>query len=62
MRLLLALLLVSVPLAAQRSPQVPVGQSAPGFTVADHRGQTRTLASYRGKYVVLEWPEKGVRT
>src|SRR5688572_20247403 len=32
-----------------------VGQPAPLFTVSDTKGKTQTLASYRGKWVVLEW-------
>jgi peroxiredoxin len=34
---------------------VRVGASAPAFTAIDSRGQTETLAQYRGKYMVLEW-------
>lgn len=30
-----------------------VGDTAPGFTVQDHTGQTRKLSDYRGKRVVL---------
>ncbi len=48
---------VAVP--AQRAPVVPVGSVAPAFTVTDDRGVPRSLADYRGKFVVLEWHEKG---
>ncbi|MGA3135035.1 MAG: redoxin domain-containing protein [Terracidiphilus sp.] len=34
---------------------VRVGAPAPAFTATDSRGQSETLAQYRGKYVVLEW-------
>lgn len=30
-------------------------QPAPGFTLTDNNGKTHSLASYKGKYVVLEW-------
>ena len=33
----------------------PVNQPAPTFTVSDTKGNTHTLDSYRGKWVVLEW-------
>ena len=36
-----------------------VGAPAPQFTATDSRGQTETLAQYRGKYVVLEWHNQG---
>jgi peroxiredoxin len=32
-----------------------VGQPAPLFAVTDIKGNTQTLESYRGKWVVLEW-------
>jgi len=38
---------------------VRVGAPAPGFSATDSRGQTETLAQYRGKYVVLEWHNQG---
>jgi len=34
---------------------VQPGTPAPDFSVPDTRGQTHTLAQYKGKYVVLEW-------
>src|SRR5947199_959851 len=33
----------------------PVGSAAPDFSLADAKGQTHSLAQYKGKYVVLEW-------
>src|SRR5580658_784810 len=44
--------LLAVPVAAQ---QARVGSPAPDFTATDSRGQTESLAQFRGKYVVLEW-------
>jgi len=38
---------------------VRVGAAAPAFTATDSRGQSETLAQYRGKYVVLEWHNQG---
>jgi hypothetical protein len=38
---------------------VRVGAPAPTFTATDSNGQTETLAQYRGKYVVLEWHNRG---
>ncbi len=32
-----------------------VGQPAPGFTATDLAGKSRSLAEFKGKYVVLEW-------
>ena len=43
----------------QRGPLVPVGTTAPAFSVADDRGAMRGLSEFKGKYVVLEWHEKG---
>ena len=36
-----------------------VGQPAPAFTAKDADGQTRSLADYKGKTVVLEWTNEG---
>ena len=57
MSLLISLLLSLT--TTQRAPLVPVGSAAPVFTVSDDRGTPRSLASFRGKWVVLEWHEKG---
>lgn len=53
------LLLLSLVFSQARSPVVPVGSIAPAFSVTDDRGATRSLAEFKGKYVVLEWHEKG---
>jgi peroxiredoxin len=47
--------LLPLPIAAQAL----VGAPAPQFTATDSRGQTDSLAQYRGKYVVLEWHNQG---
>lgn len=44
--------------SSQASPipeSPPVNQPAPAFTVTDTKGQSHSLDSYRGKWVVLEW-------
>jgi len=35
------------------------GDAAPDFKGVDSNGKVQTLAQYRGKYVVLEWANKG---
>jgi peroxiredoxin len=52
----LAAFVLSLPTWSQ---EVRVGAAAPPFTATDSRGQTETLAQYRGKYVVLEWHNQG---
>lgn len=37
----------------RRPTMLAVGDPAPGFTVFDHTGTTRSLSDYRGKTVVL---------
>jgi peroxiredoxin len=32
-----------------------VGETAPNFTLPDTNGKTRSLADFKGKFVVLEW-------
>ena len=36
-----------------------VGESAPDFTATDSNGQVHHLSDYRGKFVVLEWTNRG---
>ena len=50
---------LALTVTAQRAPLVLVGATAPVFTIADDQGTDRSLGTYRGKYVVLEWHEKG---
>jgi hypothetical protein len=53
-----ALVAALLPLSAV-ALAVRVGAAAPAFTATDSKGQTETLARYRGKYVVLEWHNQG---
>ena len=46
-----------VPVAVAQAPRV--GSQAPAFTATDSHGQTHTLAQYSGKFVVLEWHNRG---
>src|SRR5256885_14755472 len=36
-----------------------VGERAPDFSVADTNGKTQKLSDYAGKFVVLEWSNRG---
>jgi peroxiredoxin len=36
-----------------------IGQPAPAFTATDDHGGTRSLADYKGSFVVLEWHNNG---
>ncbi len=36
-------------------PAAAIGKAAPGFTLADLEGRTRSLSEFAGKIVVLEW-------
>lgn len=36
-----------------------VGEPAPDFTATDSNGQVHHLSDYRGKFVVLEWTNRG---
>lgn len=45
--------LLTTTLLAIDSPSV--GSAAPDFSLTDSKGQTHSLAQYKGKYVVLEW-------
>jgi peroxiredoxin len=35
--------------------ETEIGKSAPNFSLPDTNGKTRSLADFKGKYVVLEW-------
>ena len=54
--LLLSALALAVP---GQSPKVAVGTIAPAFTSSSDASAPVSLSDYRGKYVVLEWHEKG---
>lgn len=38
---------------------VRVGQPAPAFTATDNQGNEHSLTEYKGKWVVLEWHNRG---
>ena len=44
-------------LAVSAAPKV--GAPAPDFSLTDSKGQTHSLGSFKGKYVVLEWFNPG---
>ncbi len=50
---LIAVLPFSAALAAR------VGEAAPEFTAIDSNGQVHKLSEYKGKFVVLEWTNRG---
>jgi peroxiredoxin len=50
---LMGILLAAAAAVAAEEPEV--AQPAPDFSTVDSQGQTRHLADYRGKVVVLEW-------
>ena len=47
--------LVLAALASPAGAQAVVGQPAPAFTLPDASGAQESLASFKGKWVVLEW-------
>jgi peroxiredoxin len=51
----LAIAFLSLPLARAAR----VGERAPDFTATDSNGQTHKLSEYAGKFVVLEWHNRG---
>jgi peroxiredoxin len=57
----MAFLLAALGLAAWLSPAwaVRVGEKAPDFTATDTNGQSHKLSDYSGKFVVLEWHNRG---
>ena len=54
-RLVMALLAAVLLPACTRAADAKVGSAAPEFTLRDHEGEEHSLASYRGRVVVLEW-------
>lgn len=54
-RILIAALALTVTAAAQ----VRTGQTAPDFHGTDSNGKSQSLNQYKGKYIVLEWANKG---
>ncbi|MBI1200598.1 MAG: redoxin domain-containing protein [Phenylobacterium sp.] len=60
-RLLLSLAAAAALAAPSAAPAAEplLGQPAPAFEAKDYNGQTRSLAEFRGKTVVLEWTNNG---
>ena len=54
---LITLTAIAVALLAMASPEP--GQLAPDFTATDSNGHARKLSDYHGKFVVLEWTNRG---
>lgn len=48
------MILFSAAIPAARA-QLVTGEAAPDFTLTDTNGESRTLSSHQGSYVVLEW-------
>ncbi len=53
--LLIGICVWAAPAMCAASDRAVVGQPAPGFSVTDTHGVARSLASFKGKFVVLEW-------
>ncbi|HEV2306551.1 MAG TPA: thioredoxin family protein [Candidatus Acidoferrales bacterium] len=51
--------IVSAAMIAPFAWAVRVNQPAPDFTATDSNGQTHHLSDYQGKFVVLEWTNRG---
>jgi peroxiredoxin len=52
-------MLASLAIIASLAWAARVGDAAPDFTATDSNGQTHHLSDYRGKFVVLEWTNRG---
>jgi peroxiredoxin len=59
MKNLLIAAVLAVTAAAPLRAELAPGQPAPDFTLADQNGVSRKLSDAKGKYVVLEWYNKG---
>lgn len=57
MKTLFAAVLLSLAAAAHAAPEL--GRPAPDFTLADQTGKSVKLSDAKGKFVVLEWFNKG---
>ncbi len=53
------LTLFAVSLCVNAAFAIPPNSPAPDFHGTDSNGRTQTLSQYRGKYIVLEWANKG---
>jgi len=50
---------LAVTLALPIARAARVGERAPDFTATDTKGKTQKLSDYQGKFVVLEWTNRG---
>ncbi|MGH9866066.1 MAG: redoxin domain-containing protein, partial [Candidatus Acidiferrales bacterium] len=51
--------LLAIAMVASLAFAARVGEAAPDFTATDSTGQVHHLSDYRGKFVVLEWTNRG---
>ena len=52
----LALAAISIAVTGKADPpSAEIGKAAPGFSLTDLEGKTRSLSEFTGKIVVLEW-------
>ena len=51
--------LLAITLIASTAFAVKPGDQAPNFTGTDSNGKTQSLSQYKGKWVVLEWANRG---
>src|SRR5580692_1760970 len=58
-RIGMGLLGVAFAASAVMAGALPPGSSAPEFKGVDSNGATHSLSEYRGKFVVLEWANRG---
>ena len=55
----LVVTVIAVGLALSSAFAARVGERAPDFTATDSNGKVHKLSEYAGKYVVLEWTNRG---
>ncbi len=55
--ILLAMTCALGPQEGEKQKKAKVGEKAPGFTLKDCGGKTRSLSDYEGKLVILEWTD-----
>jgi len=58
-RIWLGLLMAVLAASAHVAKALPPGSAAPDFKGVDSNGVEHSLGEYRGKYVVLEWANRG---
>src|ERR1700722_7756903 len=58
-RFWLGLLMASLAASAGVARALPPGSQAPEFKGVDSNGVQHSLSEYRGKFVVLEWANRG---